>query len=126
MIENVPGAPMRPDFALCGCMFDLKLRRKRWFETSWNAYAMVPPHHHSGPVVSVVGHGTPSRVRAQLGYNPTIADYRAAMGIDWMNRNELSQSIPPSYTEFIGAQLMDHLTREETLIEPRKAGIENP
>ena len=28
------------------------------------------------------------------------------MGIDWMNRRELSQSIPPVYTELIGAQLL--------------------
>lgn len=109
VIENVPGAPMRPDFKLCGCQFGLELRRLRWFETSWQAFSMRPPCHHPYPVVSVVGHGTPSWVREQLGFNPTIADYRAAMGIDWMNRNELSQAIPPAYTEFIGGQLLAHL-----------------
>ena len=109
VIENVPGAPMRPDFQICGCMVGLELRRERWFETSWAGFAMSPPHHHPGPVVSVVGHGTPSWVREQLGYNPTIADYRAAMGIVWMNRNELSQAIPPAYTRFIGEQLLDVL-----------------
>jgi DNA (cytosine-5)-methyltransferase 1 len=31
------------------------------------------------------------------------------MGIDWMNRDELSQAIPPAYTELIGHQLMAHL-----------------
>ena len=31
-----------------------------------------------------------------------------AMGIDWMKRDELTQAIPPAYTEFIGRQL--HLT----------------
>ena len=72
---------------------------------------MMPPHHHDGPVVSVVGHGTPSWVRQQLGYKPTIADYREAMGIDWMNRNELSQAIPPAYTEFISEHLFDALER---------------
>ena len=30
IIENVPGAPMRADYKLCGCMFDLpRLRRER-------------------------------------------------------------------------------------------------
>jgi DNA (cytosine-5)-methyltransferase 1 len=39
---------------------------------------------------------------------------RAAMGIDWMNRDELSEAIPPAYTEFIGAQLLDHIRAEAT------------
>ncbi len=106
VIENVPGAPMRADIKLCGCQVGLELRRERWFETSWHAFHLSTPHHHPHPVPSVVGHGTPSWVRKQLGYNPTIADYRAAMGIDWMNRGELSQAIPPAYTELIGHQLM--------------------
>ena len=29
-----------------------------------------------------------------------------AMGIDWMKRDELTQAIPPAYTEFIGRQLL--------------------
>ena len=109
VIENVPGAPMRPDVVICGCQVGLALRRVRWFETSWQHFELAHPCHHTGPVVSVVGHGTPSWVREQLGYNPSIADYRAAMGIDWMNRNELSQAIPPAYTELIGHQLLQHI-----------------
>jgi len=109
VIENVPGAPMRPNFELCGCQFKLNLRRKRWFETSWNTLALLPPCHHPFPVVSVVGHGTPSWVRAALGYNPTIKHYREAMGIDWMNREELSQAIPPAFTEWIGRQMCAEL-----------------
>lgn len=101
-IENVVGAPIRADIIICGCQMGLKLRRVRWFETSWQHFSLEPPCHHTGPVVSVVGHGTPSWVREKLGFNPTIHDYRAAMGIDWMNRNELSQAIPPAYSEFIG------------------------
>jgi DNA (cytosine-5)-methyltransferase 1 len=108
IIENVPGAAMRPDFKLCGCQFGLKLRRERWFETNWSGIAMTQPCHHRGPVVSVVGHGTPTWVREKLGFNPTIAHYREAMGIDWMNRDELSQAIPPAYTEYIGGQLLAH------------------
>ena len=106
VIENVPGAPMRPDFKICGCQVGLQLRRQRWFETSWGGFDLSYPHHHTGPVVSVVGHGTPTWVRRQLGFNPTIKQYREAMGIDWMNRGELSQAIPPAYTEYIGKQAL--------------------
>lgn len=113
VIENVPGAPMRPDFKLCGCQFAMDLRRERWFETSWNGMALLPSCHHPYPVVSVVGRGTPSWVREKLGFNPTIHDYRAAMGIDWMNRGELSQAIPPAYTEYIGRHLLKQIEPEK-------------
>ena len=105
-IENVPGAPMRADYQICGCQVGLDLRRIRWFETSWDGFALRSPHHHPYPVPSVVGHGTPTWVRQQLGYNPTIADYRASMGVDWMTRDELSEAIPPAYTKYIGEQFL--------------------
>lgn len=34
---------------------------------------------------------------------------REAMGISWMTRAELTQAIPPAYTEFIGNQLINAL-----------------
>jgi DNA (cytosine-5)-methyltransferase 1 len=30
----------------------------------------------------------------------------SAMGIDWMNRAELAEAIPPAYTEWIGQRLL--------------------
>lgn len=114
VIENVPGAPMRPDYKLCGCQFGLDLRRMRWFETSWEGMDLRPPCFHPYPVVSVVGLGTPTWVRERLGYNPTISDYRRAMGIDWMNRGELSQAIPPAYCQFIGRHLMAAIENQRT------------
>jgi DNA (cytosine-5)-methyltransferase 1 len=105
VIENVPGAPMRPDYLLCGCMFGLPgLRRERWFETSWHGFAMIPSHDHREPVITVAGHGPPSRVRSEA--RPVyVSDWRKAMGIDWMNRDELAQAIPPAYTEYVGRAL---------------------
>ena len=107
VIENVPGAPMRADFKLCGCMFGLpKLKRERWFETSWQGFALLHPCIHLEPVVSVVGHGTPSGTARPYRGGAFAPLARQAMGIDWMNRDELAQAIPPRYTEFIGEQLL--------------------
>lgn len=116
IIENVPNAPVRPDFKLCGCMFGLPLlRRERWFETSWRGFELRPPCFHIGPTLSVTGHGVGAgngqrhRIKEWIGHNPGIAEARAAMGIDWMNRDELSQAIPPTYTESLGEQLITRL-----------------
>lgn len=109
VIENVPGAPMRADYMLCGSMFDLPgLRRHRLFETSWHGFALTPPCRHDFDHVSVVGHGPD--------HHSPFADLRGpgkwrelkhqAMGIDWMTRDELSQAIPPAYTEYIGGRLL--------------------
>lgn len=105
VIENVPGAPMRADFLLCGCMFGLQVRRERWFETSWHGFAMNLSHDHTEPAHSVVGNGTPSGVLAR-GIVQTVHSCRAAMDIPWMTRAELSQAIPPAYTQHIGDELL--------------------
>lgn len=43
-------------------------------------------------------------------------DYcRQAMGIDWMTSYELSQAIPPAFTEFIGRQLIKYVGSERKL-----------
>ena len=109
VIENVPFAPLRADYRLCGCMFQLpRLRRQRWFETSWHGFALLPPCHHPEHPISVTGHGVPSGnyYRDKLRGPEYGVLARKAMGIDWMTRDELSQAIPPAYTEFIGKQLI--------------------
>jgi DNA (cytosine-5)-methyltransferase 1 len=35
------------------------------------------------------------------------------MGCEWMTVEESREAIPPAYTEFIGAQLLEHLRRRE-------------
>lgn len=33
------------------------------------------------------------------------------MGIDWMKRHELTQAIPPAFTEYVGCHLMAEVNR---------------
>ena len=106
VIENVPGAAMRPDLKFCGCQFGLnEVMRERWFETSWRAFDMRPPCYHPGPVVNTMrtAHGPWYRKHGRVPTRPEIA---AAMGINWMHGEEIKQAIPPAYTEHIGRQLL--------------------
>lgn len=110
VIENVPGAPMRADYRLCGCMFGLPgLRRDRWFETSWCGYDLRSPCSHTDATVTVAGHAGGSSVRDGSPGRGNTAAWRAAMDIDWMTGRELAQAIPPAYTHYIGEQLLAHI-----------------
>jgi DNA (cytosine-5)-methyltransferase 1 len=107
IMENVPGAPMRCDVMLCGSMFGLPLVRHRIFETNWPDLFLTNPCQHPEVPVCVVGHGTPSWARRKNGEkNFTIKERHEAMGIDWMNRNELSQAVPPAYSEFLARPIV--------------------
>lgn len=110
VIENVPGAPLRPDLVLCGEMFDLGVRRHRWFETDPSLFSLMPPCQHDQLVVSVCG--MPGGTSARDGVKPKLAEWKRAMDINWMSARELSQAIPPAYTQFIGEQLLAHIRAE--------------
>lgn len=113
VIENVEGAPLLDPITLCGTMFGLKVIRHRLFETSFPLTAPSGCGSHEGEFYSPAGHGDPNwRHRSK---NPHLSGKgytdrcRAAMGIDWMNRDELAEAIPPSYTEHVGHALLAHL-----------------
>src|SRR5258706_980930 len=62
LLENVPDSPMRADYKLCGCMFGLgRLRRQRWFETSWYGFDLRPPCVHLEPAITITTKGQPNR-----------------------------------------------------------------
>jgi DNA (cytosine-5)-methyltransferase 1 len=124
VIENVEGArrELRDAVRLCGSSFGLDVRRHRYFEANWPLrgldcnHGWQTPRFQSlnnslrkagrlSPVVGVHGH---------LNYPGEQEIRERAMGIDWMTVKELAQAIPPTYTEFIGRQLLDHLTRSES------------
>lgn len=140
VIENVPGAPLGGGstwlLMLCGTMFGLQtpdgraeIRRHRLFETNW-CFGLRPECRHGDYTLTVVGHDMHSmkarnarrRAMSVTGTTPqtnvvrtiretfSVADARAAMGIDWpMPMKHLSQAIPPAYTFWIGRRLMEHL-----------------
>jgi DNA (cytosine-5)-methyltransferase 1 len=111
VIENVPGAPMRPDIRLCGCTVGLpRLRRERWFETSWRGSESFPECFHPEAPVGIAGHGSPSWSRRTLGRDVGVAERRAIMDVGWMTNHGIAQAIPPAYTERIGKLALPHLT----------------
>jgi DNA (cytosine-5)-methyltransferase 1 len=114
VIENVPGSPLRGPVQVCGTWFGLeaergRLWRHRWFESSWPIDG-TPCFHDTRPAVMVAGHGKDG----YRGSGLSVAEAREAMQIDWMNRDELAEAIPPAYTEWVGVQLMQHLNAERT------------
>jgi len=113
VIENVVGAPLVEPVELCGSMFGMeRIRRHRLFESNVALSAPGPCRHDlQRDVLSVTGHGEGGSHRGgtKRGAHWGQAERRKAMGIDWMNRAELALSIPPAYTEFIGAQLLAHI-----------------
>lgn len=117
IMENVPGAPMRPDIVLCGSMFGLRVIRHRWYECSFPVFDLFPPCQHPSNPVVCVGHGTTSWARAKNGGKcHTVAEVREAMGIDWMNRDEMSQAIPPAYSEFLARKFLGWIASTENKV----------
>ena len=116
IIENVEGAPLVNPMTLCGTMFSsLRVIRHRLFETN---ISLQVPDHGKHPLVFThdkrkAHYGKLDQdisfVQVTGGGNCTVANAKAAMGIDWMIKNELNESIPPAYTEYLGKQLLNHV-----------------
>ena len=116
VIENVEGAPLLNPVVLCGTMFKgLRVLRHRLFEANFTIIA--PPHgkhprcHTFDKRKSQYGKTDDmiDFVSVNGGGNCTVAAARDAMGINWMNKDEMNEAIPPAYMEFIGKQLIKYL-----------------
>jgi hypothetical protein len=124
VVENIPDAVLKVQtfrgLRLCGSLFGLGVRRHRIFAS--NVFLMGPPCAHGLQDAVRAYYGKPGTIawkppgwdnvqkegRAPL-YRGTVDQAPADMGIDWMTWDELREAIPPAYTEYIGAQLLDHL-----------------
>lgn len=132
IIENVPGAPIRKDLTLCGEMFGLRVIRHRHFEIHGFTVLQPPHQKHKLSVMNGTGIGVwtggvkpgfwgdKEKQQAFLkkrkdsyyacvaghggnGYSFKLEDWKAAMGIDWVdNKKHMTQMIPPKYSEYIG------------------------
>lgn len=131
VIENVTDAAwdMRDPIALCGCMFNLStidtdgirihLKRERLFETNW---PLTAPRacNHDGIEWWAGAYGGARRDKYEAkfvrkgGYVPPSKDVvKALLGVEHpMTWNGLYECLPPAYTEWVGAALLDHISIE--------------
>lgn len=115
VIENVVGSELIDPVRVCGTYFNRPLRRHRLFESNlpiagtscehqrftekkyWTGWRPKGEHRLS-TVVQVYGNAADRH------------EWPAAMGIDWMTNDEMTEAVPPDYTEHVGGQLMAALT----------------
>lgn len=104
IIENVPGAPLHQPIELCGTMFGLRTYRHRLFESN---LSLTPPIHpaHTAPTRKMGRALRPGDYYHAVGNFSGVGLIRADMGSHWMNRDGLRESIPPAYSQYIGAQV---------------------
>jgi hypothetical protein len=124
VIEQPAGSgEIRRDLMLCMAYFDLYglkpppwVQRHRDFELS--GFEVRQPRHvaHKGYVRGmrhgVVREGPYVAAYGKGGGKATVAEMQHALGIDWTDvREELTEAIPPAYTEYIGRTLYAQVTK---------------
>lgn len=126
------GGLIRTDLRLCMDMFPIGeppwVQRHRDFEIS--GFTVPQPPHPKGPVKGHQGYVRGHRHGIVRGGRdaPYIAAYgdgggkategemQHALGIDWTDvREELTEAIPPAYTEYIGRSFLDSLAAQGRL-----------
>lgn len=126
VLENVEAAgwAMPGAVCLCGTMFGLgahgcELHRHRLFQSSFPIVPPSPCQHTGGPVIGV--YGGHARVRSAKHGGRGTRDVwphghkeaaQTAMGIDWATLAEMSEAIPPAYTQHIGKQMLAFASTE--------------
>lgn len=112
VIENVPGAEahLLSPVVLCGQMFGHRTYRDRYFEAGGGL--MLPqPHHprHDKPITKMGRPRQPGEMAHYVGNFSGVAEARDDLGVPWMNRDGIRECIPPSYTRWIGEQVLPQL-----------------
>jgi DNA (cytosine-5)-methyltransferase 1 len=106
VMENVELAPLIGPVRLCGSSFGLDVRRHRLFETSFPVPPLACNHAWQTPRFPSATNRANRRSTVEVGvWRIPLDIQRAAMGISWMTRAELSEAVPPPYTRYIGTHL---------------------
>ena len=123
VIENVIGAPYSHGIVLCGSMFQPDktaewVQRHRNFETSWLIFQPSCDHAGRPRPLTITGATSNGKPKAGRAYEtahskkPDVRDFPRYMDMPWADPQEAALAIPPTYTEWIGRQLLDsHLSR---------------
>lgn len=111
VIENVVGAPLESPVRVCGISLGIGAHRHRLFET--NFLVLVPPCSWAQKSAAVYGKLDGRRLFTRKDGSElraaTLEEARDALGIDWMDAEEIKEAVPPIYTEMVGIALMQHL-----------------
>lgn len=115
IIENVEQSTVRPDLKLCGEMFGLRVLKHRNFELG--GFTVPQPEHikHKGRAAGWRHGERPEEpyyfsVYGTGGSRGTIEQWREAMEMPWAGtKRQLSEAIPPAFTEYIGKHLLTQL-----------------
>lgn len=120
VIENVADAkPMlRDPVRICGTGLGQPIRRHRLFESNVPLMGVACRHD----LYTEPRYWTGWRPKGEHRLSTVVQIYGnaggrehwpAALGVDWMTAKEMTECVPPSYTEHLGRQLVDHLDRQE-------------
>lgn len=111
VIENIPTAPMPDGVLLCGATFGLPIVRHRRFET-YPALGLVPTLCRQRRFARSVDHGRSFISYARKSWEARWRAEVLPVVWPWMTLKESGEAIPPAYTEFIGGQLLEALTKD--------------
>lgn len=108
IIENVVGAPLFFSAQLCGLTFGLRVYRHRRFEAPFMLIApphqkhVMPAYSHRNPTTGLTRKQSYLAGQSFASITGHAGSYcGAAMGIEWMTGEELSQAIPPAYSKYL-------------------------
>ncbi len=111
IIEQPEGRVLNNPVMLNGAMFGLRVKRDRYFETSFSMPLVLwnqdeRPAHFGRP-----WDARNNQLFYPVGHFSGVAAARVAMGISWMTQAELAQAILPCQSKFLGRELLRQLER---------------